>query len=63
MTKIAVLFKKKKREREKRRIKVAGKMLSPILDMFEVIPHHIREHFRTVLDSELRLQVKNAVDP
>lgn len=52
MTKIAVLFKEKK-EREKRRIKVAGKMLSPILDMFEVIPDHIREHFRTVLDSEL----------
>ena len=57
MKKKAVLFlekkKKKEREREKRRIKVAGKMLSPILDMFEVIPDHVRENFRTVLDLEL----------
>ena len=51
MIKIAMLF--KKREREKRRIEVAGKMLSPILDMFKVIPDHIGENFRTVLDSEL----------
>ena len=51
----AIFGKKKKteRERDKRRIKVAGKMLSPILDMFEVIPDHVRENFRTVLDLEL----------